>query len=183
MAFFNWFKKNKKVNVTKRKSGTLPGMAAAAFAEAGEQEMARSMITNPATKTMLVIGRESSFSQELIDYSVNMAKRLGFEIMALNTTDSPLSMPADQRDEASRFFEKSSRNNIASLQEVAELNSVAFSHVVRIGARDQVVDVLHEQCPGVRYVLTEPDQEVARNPAGKTVIPVFALGSLNRAAA
>lgn len=183
MALFNWFRKNKKVTVTKREQNALSDMAAAAFAEAGEHEMAREMLKKPAgKKTILVIGHEDKFSRELIDYSLDMAKRLDFEIMALNVTDAPLSLPAVQREEAIDFFEKNSMKNCTSLQERAERNGLVFNHVVRIGDQDEVVDTLHEQCPNMRYVLTEPDQEVFKKSEGRADIPVFALGSLHNAA-
>jgi len=62
------------------------------FAEAGEPEYAREFSRDEVRKSsdiLLVVGQESSFSQEIIDYALEMAKRMSYEIVALNT--APLS--------------------------------------------------------------------------------------------
>lgn len=188
MALFGWFKKKEKdskVKVTERRKNTLQDMAvAAAFAEAGEHEAARSMIAKSDEKrSILAIGREDSFSEALTEYSLAMAKRLGFELVALNVTDAPLSLPAARREDAIEFFKQSSAKNISALKEQAEKDGVTFNHVIEIGDQDAAIDNLHAEYPGMRYVLTEPDPEVAKKSNGKADIPVFALGAVQNAAA
>ena len=57
------------------------------FAEAGEPGYARELIQEEKVKEeptkLLVVGRESSFSKEIIDYALEMAQRMSFEIIAL----------------------------------------------------------------------------------------------------
>lgn len=188
MAFFDRFKKNKKdqeVNVEKRKQNMLQDAAvAAAFAEAGEHETARNIIDkSDGCSKILVIGREDSFSEILVEYSVDMAKRLGFELMALNVTETPLSLSAGKREEATVLFQASSAKNVSVLKEKAEKLGVSFDHLVEVGQQDEVVDKLHAKYPGMRYVLTEPDPYVAKKSKGKVTIPVFDLGCHHGAAA
>ena len=63
------------------------------FAEAGESEYAMETMAEKreaqAPTKLLVMGRESDFSKEIIDYSLEMAQRMSYEILALNT--APLS--------------------------------------------------------------------------------------------
>jgi hypothetical protein len=188
MALFGWFGKNKKnedVEVKDRKNNILQDTAAAAaFAEAGEFTTARSMIDKAsATRKILVIGREERFSDSLIEYSIDMAKRLGFELVALNVTDAPLSLSADKKDAATALFKNSSKEHVDALKKRAEDNGIAFIHQVEIGRQDEVVEKLHAKYPTMRYVLTEPNHEVAQETQGNISIPVFDLGSFHGAAA
>lgn len=188
MGLFSWFskdKKNQKVKVEERKKNTLQDAAmAAAFAEAGEHETARSMLDQAAdNRKILTIGRADNFSVELAEYSLGMAKRLGFEIVALNVTDAPLSLPAEKRAEAAELFRQDSIKNVSALKEMAEKSGVQFSHVVEIGQQDEVINTLHAKYPGMRYVLTEPDAALIQKSNGKVDIPVFDLGTYQGSAA
>ena len=78
MAFLGWFKnkKEKEVLVSKRNQDILEDTAVATtFAEAGEHETARSIMSNENKKghnTILVIGREDSFSDWWIFSSISL---------------------------------------------------------------------------------------------------------------
>jgi ribonucleotide monophosphatase NagD (HAD superfamily) len=188
VALFNWFKKNKKdhpIKVEERKQTVLQdSAAAAAFAEAGEHTTARAMIDKTkGNRKILVIGKEDRFSEILVNYSFDMAKRLDFELVMLNSTNAPLSLPDDRREEATTLFENQSKQNFSTLQERAEQAGVPIDHLVEIGQLDDVVHKLQTQLPGMRYVLTEPDPELAQKAKGSVSIPVFDLGSYHSAAA
>jgi len=187
MALFGWFSKNKKdrIQVTKSKTGMLQNAAtAAAFAEAGEHETARCIIT-PIMKTrkILVIGHEDGFSEKLSSYALDMAKRLDFELMALNVTSAPLSLFGEEQDRAIAAFTEGAQRSGADLREKAAADNIVFTHRVEIGYQDEVVERLHSQDSGLRYVLTEPDQDVAKKQADRVTIPVFDLGSYQGLAA
>ena len=188
MALFNWFKKSKKdqeVKVEEQKQTVFQdSAAAAAFAEAGEHETARSMVDkSEGNRKILVVGKEECFSDVLICYSLEMAKRLDFELMILNVTDAPLSLPEARKEEESARFLDDSQQNFIALQERAEQAGVSVKHLIEIGALDDVVHKLKTQFPGMRYVLTEPDPEVAQRTTGPVTIPVFDLGSYQGAVA
>jgi hypothetical protein len=188
VALFNWFKKNKndqEVKVEKRKQTVLRDSAAAvAFAEAGEHATARTMIDKSVgNRNILVVGSEESFSEILVNYSFDMAKRLDFELVMLNVTDAPLALPEGRREEAKTLFQNESNQNFTALKERAEHAGVPVSHLVEIGQLDDVVHKLQTQFPGMRYVLTEPDPDVAKKANGSVSIPVFDLGSYHSAAA
>jgi hypothetical protein len=126
-------------------------------------------------RKILVVGKEECFSDVLICYSLEMAKRLDFELMVLNVTDAPLSLPEAEKEEAITLFRNDSQQNFSSLQEQAEQASVPIIHLIEIGELDEVVHKLQTQCPGMRFVLTEPDPEVAQRATGPVTIPVFDL--------
>lgn len=64
---------------------------AVTFAEAGEQEHVKTLfradadVAQEKAGKLLVVGREGTFSREVIDYAIEMAQRLHYEILALNT--------------------------------------------------------------------------------------------------
>lgn len=187
MGLFDMFKQkgNKTIQVAERKQNTLQETAAAiAFAEAGEHATALDMMNQAASgKTILAIGREDTFSPLLSDYALDMAQRLGFEVLALNIMPAPLTLTAAKREEETELFRKNSSNNIADIQQKAAARGVAFAHLVEIGDQDTVVDKLHAKFPGMRYVLTDPDPEISQSVQGKVSIPVFDLSSYHGAIA
>jgi len=182
VALFNWFKKNKKdqgVKVEEEKQTVFQdSAAAAAFAEAGEHETARAMVDKTkGSSNILVVCSEECFSEALISYSFDMAKRLDFELLMVNVTDAPLSLPESRREEAITLFRNESITNFDPLQTRAEQTGVAVKHLVEISELDDVIHRLKSQFPGMRYVLTEPDPAVAGKATGPVTIPVFDLGS------
>ena len=186
MSLFSWFSKKKdEVKVAKSKSSMLESAATAvAFAEAGEYETARSIITPiKQTRKILVIGHEDGFSARLSDYALDMAKRLDFELVALNVTSVPLSLSGDKREAAITTFIEGAQRSGAELEEKAAARNIVFTHRIEIGAQEAVVEKLHNEDCGLRYVLTEPDPEVADKRRNRVAIPVFDLGCYQNATA
>jgi len=187
MALFGWFSKNKKdqIQVTKSKTNMLQNAAtAAAFAEAGEHETAHRIITpGKETRKILVIGHGESFSEKLSSYALDMARRLDFELVALNVTSAPLSLFGEKRDAAIAAFTEGAQRSGAVLQEKAAANGIVLTQRVEIANQDAMVEKLHSQDSGLRYVLTEPDPEVAKKQADRVAIPVFDLGCYQSLAA
>lgn len=189
MAFLGWFKnkKEKEVLVSKRNQDILEDTAVATtFAEAGEHETARSIMSNENKKghnTILVIGREDSFSETLASYALGMAKRLDFTIMAVNITEKPLALAEDAREEAVAEFEKKCFINSAFFNQKAASADIPLHHLMLVGTQDEMIEKIHNLYPGMRYVLTEPDPEVANKGKEKVSIPVFDLGSFQGATA
>ena len=70
-----------------------PHTEAITFAEAGQHDYAEDVLMEvqekEESKKLVVVGKESTFSQEIIDYAIDMAERMSYEIVALNT--APLS--------------------------------------------------------------------------------------------
>lgn len=188
MGFFDMFKKNKNksaIKVDERKQNFLQDNAAAvAFAEAGEHDTARSMIENSSgSNTILMISQGDNFSKLLTDYTLDMAQRLGFEILALNITEEPLAMAAAKKEAATDLFRQKSNENSNALRVKAEERGISLGHLVEIGHQDTVVEKLHAEYPGLRYVVTEPDPEVSQSVNGRVAIPVFDLSSYHGALA
>jgi len=107
------------------------------FAQAGESEyametMAEQKVEQVLTK-LLVMGRESDFSKEIIDYALEMAERMSYEILALNT--APLSCEtfklfSSSRNQVCEEFKSMSEQNAGLFQEAAVEKGIPFHHIV-----------------------------------------------------
>ena len=72
---------------------------------------------------LLVMGQESAFSSEVMDYAIDMAQRMSFEILALNS--APLSCDSFSRFSTSRSklcqeFQALSEESVIAFRDAAE---------------------------------------------------------------
>ncbi len=178
------FKKDNKKAKETRKEGprkTLETSAmAAAFAEAGEHEEARRILESSTLpcKKILVISAGTSFSQQVMDYAVKMAKRLNCPIMAANIYESSHGILNFLGDSNKQAFRQAAEENISEFRGLAEKNGIEFEHTVRFGDSDQVVDEIYrEQAGNISYVVTEPDPELVESSGEAVSIPVFGFAN------
>ncbi len=183
MAFFGFLRKKRGVNqvdLGKKGHSSLQDAAVAmAFAEHGEQSPACCMTDREKRRQkILVIGSGDQFSQRLVDYAIQMAKRMDYEVISLNVMASPHSMTKDGRDQAIARFREACSSCVVSMKERAQSAGIAFRHLAEIGHQDEIVEKLHAEYPELCYVLTDPDPEAAGGTKGHADIPVFTLSTL-----
>jgi hypothetical protein len=132
------------------------------FAEAGETEYAVETMAvqkeEPVTSKLLVLGRESTFSKEIIDYALEMAQRMSYDILALNT--APLScetfkMLSSSRQQICREFEEMSKHNAALFQEAAAEKGINFEHVVMFSEPDEALASITKEHKDIAFVVSE----------------------------
>lgn len=151
---------------------------AAALAQGGLQHEAREVLRREVAERpkILVVGREDSFSRPLVDYAVGFARRMGYEIVALNCV--PLGQEAPKilepfKDEIRKKFKSNAVEGVELLASRAEEEGVPWRHVVKFGSPDQCIKELHEELRRVEFVLTEP--ETSPREGTEPSIPVFCL--------
>jgi hypothetical protein len=119
------------------------------FAEAGESEHARELLQEQPETTetakLLVVGQESSFSQDMIDYALEMAERMSYEIVALNT--APLSCDtfklfSSSRDQLCMDFKELSTKNADFFQKEAARAGIDFTHVIKFSEVDEAIEAV-----------------------------------------
>ncbi len=180
MKLFKFFKKGK---VTAKEQGGTSGdslqksAVAAAFAEAGEHSTAREMLQESSGPCkILAIGNEDKFSPELMEYAIQMAKRLNCQILAVSASNAPMSLPRPHRELACKAFEESAAKNLDHFHKLAKLNGVELTHLIRFGEQDDIISRLYKEENGqISYVITEPDPELVDTADGRLTIPVFGL--------
>ena len=140
------------------------------FAEAGEAEyametMAEQKEEHTPTK-LLVLGRESAFSQEIIDYALEMAQRMSYEILALNT--APLSCEtfklfSSSRDQVCEEFKNMSKKNASVFQELAAEKGIPFDHIVMFSEPEEALETINRENKDIAFVVSESVEDRTEN--------------------
>jgi hypothetical protein len=140
------------------------------FAEAGESEYAIEAMAEKKEEQqpmqLLVVGSESNFSEEIIDYALDMAQRMSYEILALNT--APLSCDtfklfSNSRDQLCGEFKSLSEKNAAMFQQVAAAKGVAFNHIVMFSEADEALQEVTKNNKNIAFVVSESIEDRAES--------------------
>jgi hypothetical protein len=146
------------------------------FAEAGQMNHAQQAVhqneNHQSPGKLLVVGRESIFNKEVIDYALDMAERLSYEILALNT--APLScetfnlLPAE-RSKVCQEFKTLVQKNIKQFHQEAQKRAIPFSHVIKFSEKDQALAEITREFSDIEFVVsdTEADRAVERVAQGE----------------
>ncbi len=118
-------------------------------------------------RRILVVGSGAGFSGEVMDYSVHLAGRLNYEIVALNVIPTAWDAKvSEQRADAAAD----------ALRKKASRNAVPFEHVVKFGSLGECVEELNQTIKRIELVIT--DSGVNGEEIGKEVtVPLFCVDS------
>lgn len=144
---------------------------AAALAEAGGTAGSGDVLQEEKgvekSRKLVVVGRESIFSKEIIDYAIEMAERMSYEIVALNT--APLSCEtfrlSSSRDQICTDFQMLSEQYVRPFREEAQKRGVPFSHVVKFSESYEVLKQLRKEIGEFEFVISEEEHDVTTNRA------------------
>jgi hypothetical protein len=128
---------------------------------------------------LLVMGREGAFSSEVIDYAIDMAQRMSFEIIALNS--APLSCDAfsllsDSQKKLCEEFQSIAEQNAMAFQSQAEAAGIPFTHVVKYDEPEKALASVQREYGNIEFVISEPqapaitDQATQSNRPRKEVL-------------
>lgn len=134
------------------------------FAEAGET--GPDADARPETETeqpglLLVIGNGDTFSRRMIDYALEMARRMSYPILALNIAplhEEAVRMFAPPRSKIQEFEEKA-RENVRPFEAAARELGIEFSHTVKFGDTDSVIQEVGAEYGPIEFVISEPAEE------------------------
>jgi hypothetical protein len=142
---------------------------AVAFAEAGHPEYAQQLFQPDVAEQpeerparLLVVGREATFSKEVIDYALEMAQRLSYDILALNTaalSGDVFRLFSSSHRRLSEDFRALSEKNIRLFQEEAEKAGVSFDHIVKFGERDEAIEEINKEFGNIEFVVSDSEEE------------------------
>ncbi|MBW2490904.1 MAG: hypothetical protein JRE65_07145 [Deltaproteobacteria bacterium] len=132
------------------------------FAQAGESEYAMEAMAEQkeehAPTKLLVMGIESNFSKEIIDYALEMAQRMSYDIMALNT--APLSCEtfklfSSSRNQVCEEFKSMSEKNADLFKEAAAEKGIPFDHIVMFSEPEEALESITKQHKDIAFVVSE----------------------------
>lgn len=136
------------------------------FAEAGQTNHAHQLVhakeIHQSPGKLLVVGRESIFNKEMIDYALDMAQRLSYEILALNT--APLTcetfklLPAE-RSRVCQEFRSLTEKNIKHFQQEAQKRAIPFTHVIKFSEKEQALAEITREFSDIEFVVSDAEED------------------------
>ena len=145
------------------------------FAEAGVAEEGEKVVEQEqrwekakANHILLVVGNAGAFSQEIIDYSLDMAKRMDYEILALSTSDlscETFSLFPDSKSQMCTDFNLLAEENSKLFASKAEDAGLRFTHQISYDDVDTAIDSINRKIGDVSFVVNEQlsDMRAERN--------------------
>jgi len=107
---------------------------------------------------LVVMGNESLFSDEVVDYAIDMARRMSYEIVALNS--APLSCDSfglfsTSRSKLCDEFQSICRINGQSFRQAAEAAGIPFVQVVKFDEPEQALASLQHEFSSIEFVIAD----------------------------
>lgn len=150
-------------------------MEAVTFAEAGEHVYSKKLVeeSKSVEEKILVVG-DGKFSPALRKYSIDMAERLGYSILAVNVI--PI------KNEIFQLFSEKKQSELigdatryaSEFKDDAVARGITFNNQVLFGNADASIKKICSEEEKVLFVLTEPD-EVCDMESQKASIPVYCI--------
>jgi hypothetical protein len=140
------------------------GAAAVEASQSAAAPVARQVAEKPAK--LVVVGQESRFSESIISYALDMARRMDYQILALNT--APLScetfrMFSNSRAQVCQDFEALSEKNAMKFGERAQAAGIDFTHVVKFVETDEALEQLKAEFDNIGFIVSEPEEQPVHN--------------------
>jgi len=137
------------------------------FAEAGQLEHVQELLITEEEEQktaakLLVVGRESTFSREIIDYALEMAQRMSYEILALNTVAlscETFKLFSLSSNKLCQEFREISEENVRVFREEAEKIGLSFSHAVKFIEPDEALEEMKREYKDIEFVISEAEEE------------------------
>jgi len=106
---------------------------------------------------LLVIGDEGRFSNEIINYAIDMAKRLSYDILALNTAPlscDTLNIFSTEQRKVCNDFTKLSKDNVVTFKEKAKENNINFEHVIKFSNIEEAQREILDNYKNIAFVIS-----------------------------
>lgn len=136
------------------------------FAEAGQISHAQQVVPEKesyqSSGKLLVVGRESIFHKEVIDYALDMAQRLSYEILALNTaplTCETFNLLPTERSKVCQEFKTLTEKNIKPFQQEAQKRAIPFAHVIKFSEKEQALDEITREFGDIEFVVSDTEED------------------------
>jgi hypothetical protein len=129
------------------------------------------------SRKILVVGREDRFSEEIMNYAVQLAERLNCHIVAMNVGDGSNGKSSVlHRLYWREAFRGRAVKAASELKARAARRGIACDHVVKFGDLGSAVEDLNHAIKRIEFMVSEAEanlEEVTR----EVTIPVFSVAS------
>jgi hypothetical protein len=128
-------------------------------------------------RKILIVSREARFSESVVNYAVNLAERLGYDLIALNVgangSGTGIFHSPYQRYLAEKF-KKQAQNASSEIQARLTAKGLGFEHLVRFGDFGAAVEALNHEKKRIEFVLNASEMSEAEMMGGVS-LPVFTI--------
>ncbi|MDQ7032386.1 MAG: hypothetical protein Q9M37_06690 [Desulfonauticus sp.] len=137
------------------------------FAEAGDTKEVVNIL-HPEGKqsnskpVLLVIGNKANFSPDLINYSVEMAKRMNYKILALNSlplTEHGMPVKESAKKELVKSFTEKSKQAFAQFAKEAQKHGLDIEHLVMFKDKEEAMYELKEKHIPIEFVISDQERD------------------------
>ncbi len=128
-------------------------------------------------RKILIVSREARFSESVVNYAVNLAERLGYDLMALNvgTAGSAAGfLHSPYRRYLEEKFRKQAKAASSEIQARLAAKGLGFEHLVRFGELGAAVEALNNEKRRIEFVLNASELSEAEMMGGVS-LPVFTI--------
>ncbi len=128
----------------------------------GEDRVVKCLESIP--KNLLVATHESRFSEDMISYALEMAKRMGYGIVAVNAaniTHDVTEFFSTSHDRLFSEFKKSAVQNAQEFRSRAKAQGLEFDHSVQFSHMDLAIENITKECGEIVFIISE-NKESAR---------------------
>jgi hypothetical protein len=127
-------------------------------------------------RKILIVSREARFSESVVNYAVNLAERLGYDLIALNvgsgSTKGLLQSPYGYFQ--GEKFKSSAKKAAARIEGRLKTKGLGFEHLVRFGEVGPAVEALNHEKKRIEFVLNASEISEAEMMGGVS-LPVFTI--------
>jgi len=131
------------------------------FAEAGSFELIEEQpIKHEQEITqskLLVVGNHGEFSDSIMEYALEMAGRLSYDILALNSapfTCNTLRLFSAEQKKLCNDFENLAKENVQSFKEKVEEMGIGFKHVIMFNSSDKAQEEVFKEYKDIAFVIS-----------------------------
>ena len=136
------------------------------YAQAGNDEHNSTLVQNECVETLgqnlVVASHNSSFSESAIEYSLDMAKRMDYRLIALNAIqlkNPVIDSLSSSTEQICRDFESEALKNVEIFRTMAVEKGLEFTHVVNFKGIDQAIRELSKEYGEIEFVVSENQEE------------------------
>lgn len=119
------------------------------------------------SRKIVVVGKESVFSQEIIDYALEMAERMSYGIVALNAAPlhcDTFKLFSEPFAKICEDFEALSKENVQEFRKAAKNKGIPFTHIIKFNDSYEVLKEIKNEIGEFEFVVSE--MEESENPSG-----------------
>lgn len=132
------------------------------FAQAGEVDYAIDILTDEkelqerSTAKLLVMGKGNTFSDEIIKYVLEMAERMSYSILALNTASFSCETFNffSSKNKVCEEFKALAKENVAAFKQIAEEKGIQFDHLIMFNKPEEALEIISKK-DNIAFVITD----------------------------